>query len=92
MSEMKDVQLIIPDFGETDTLNMKQRLHAARVLADDINDLIADLPVAAFNFGQSVGEKVESIMSSIYEVHRVTENQMRAMENMKAGLEKWFRD
>jgi len=86
----KPTQIIVPDFSETDTLNMKQRVHAARVLADEIDNLICDLPIAGANYGESVGEKAEAIMHSVLTVHRITDGQMKALENMKTGLEKWF--
>ena len=58
---------------------------------ESIIDLIDELPERAYEFAESVGEKVRSIMETIEESGRVTEGQITALENIESGVSRWFR-
>lgn len=50
-----------------------------------------DLPEVAEDFAASVIEKVESMAEWIDTESRVTDNIATALENMRAGVDKWNR-
>jgi hypothetical protein len=52
--------------------------------------MIDDLPERAEDFGQSVQMKLDDMAGWIEENERVTPAQLDAIENMKAGLERWL--
>ncbi len=56
------------------------------ILEDDIGE---DAYQQAADYFESVKDKTESIMESIEEWDNATDGQVRALENMKAGLERW---
>lgn len=60
-------------------------------LGQEILDALEYLPEAAEDFASSVRDKVEGIMAWIEEKQHVTENQVSALNNMMAGVEKWQR-
>lgn len=57
---------------------------------DEICELIEDLPETAFDFGESVGEKVRGIAQTIERTNEVTKPQQSALDNMQAGVERWL--
>lgn len=59
-------------------------------IADSILMLVDDLPEEGEDFGLSVAEKAESIAANIRKHRRVTDGQLNALENMLAGVERWF--
>ncbi len=61
-------------------------------LADEALEMIDDLPDAAYDFGESVKEKLTDIRSSIIQHNRVSDKQRQAIENMAAGIGRWVRD
>jgi len=61
-------------------------------LCRDILDSIDDVPDAGADFAAGVEETTEGIMATIEERGRATENQLKALRNMKAGLDKWLGD
>lgn len=63
----------------------------AMELCDEILDLIDELPDRAQDFAESVGEKVRSIRETVEQRGMATDGQLTALENMKAGVERWFR-
>jgi hypothetical protein len=69
---------------------LSESAEEAVAIADEALELIDDLPDAAYDFGESVKEKIESIRSTIIERDRVTDKQFSALENMKAGIERWL--
>lgn len=71
----------------------KRRDAAAAVeLAIDIQRLAEDLPDEGEDFGLSVAEKAADIAANIEQHERVTDGQWSALENMMAGLQRWFHD
>lgn len=61
-------------------------------VADDIFKAVDRLPVRAREFGNSVCQKTESIVSSVRNYDSGTENQLRALENMRSALRKWIKN
>jgi len=57
---------------------------------DLLND-IDDLPERAEDFAESVREKVESIQEFVEDAELVTARQVEALENIRAGVDKWLR-
>lgn len=53
-------------------------------------NLIADLPDEADDFAFSVEKKITSIRDWVSEHKRFTEKQVKALENMRSGIEKWL--
>lgn len=62
----------------------------ALALCDEIRELLDDLPERADDFATSVEEKVDSIAEWIADNEHVTPAQLQALENMKAGCERWL--
>ena len=62
----------------------------AIVLCDEILELIEELPDDAEDFGMQVGERVDDIKEWIEDNERCTDPQATALENMKAGVERWI--
>jgi len=52
---------------------------------------VDDLPPAAFDFADSVQEKLESIAIWIDDNQHVTEAQKTAINNMRGGIDNWKR-
>lgn len=71
----------IPDYDE------------ALRIAEEIEDLAEspDLPSAGVDFAESVSEKAASIAETIEDTGEVTDAQWNALNNMLAGLRRWFR-
>ncbi len=65
---------------------------AALATARDVLGLCEDVPEAGQEYAESVYEKVSSIMETISSKERVTDRQLEAMQNMRAGLEKWIEE
>lgn len=63
----------------------------ALALCDELLGKIEDLPSRAADFAESVEEKIKSIREWIEEHDDVTDNQVRALENMGAGIDRWQR-
>jgi len=59
-------------------------------LCEEIYEMIDDLPERAEEFGDSVKAKTLDIHKTIEDREVVTPMQMQALQNMRAGLEKWF--
>lgn len=59
-------------------------------LCNEILELLPDLPERAEEFADSVEEKVLGIKKWA-EIDCVTEKQVRSLENMKGGVERWLR-
>jgi len=65
----------------------------AREAVDIANSILADLeelPESADDFGESVGEKVRSMREWIERNNHVTSRQRSALENMRAGTDRWM--
>ena len=60
-------------------------------IADEIADLVLDLPERAADFAESVDEKARSIKQTIESQRRVTPAQRQALENMLSGVKRWIR-
>lgn len=60
-------------------------------LIDEALETIDDLPSRAQEFGESVAEKLRSIAETIEQTGEVTDKQLTAIENMRAGVKKWIR-
>lgn len=58
-------------------------------LCNDILELIPEVPEAGEDFAASVEDKVMGIQRTIEERKIVTEKQLDALENMKAGVARW---
>lgn len=65
-------------------------VRAALSIADEISDLVDEIPEAGWEFAQSVGERAAAIAENIERHNRVTDAQAAALENMRDGLERWF--
>ena len=72
-------------FPEEDDVNEAYDLIA------EIENLAVEVPERGEDFAQSVIDKVNSIKQTIETNERFTVGQKTALENMKAGLEKWIR-
>lgn len=59
--------------------------------AADLLSELDDMPPAGLAFAESVREKVESICETVRGNERVSEAQWSALENMRAGVERWHR-
>lgn len=59
--------------------------------AEDILSDLDDLPERAEDFRESVREKVEGMKDWMEEHQAVTDKMIAALENMRAGLNKWLR-
>ena len=62
----------------------------ALALCDEIRELLDDLPERADDFAASVEEKVDDMAEWIADNEHVTPAQLQALENMKAGCERWL--
>jgi hypothetical protein len=62
----------------------------ALALCEEIRELLPDLSDRADDFATSVEEKVDSIAEWIADNEHVTDPQWTALENMKAGCERWL--
>lgn len=62
----------------------------ALALCEEIRELLPDLPDAADDFATSIKEKIDSIAEWIADREHVTPAQLSALENMKAGCERWL--
>jgi hypothetical protein len=70
----------------------KAGVDEALALAEEIENLAAEIPAEGEDFGLSVTEKAADIAKNIEKHGRVTDGQMTALENMLCGLQKWFHD
>ena len=70
---------------------MEKDYKAALGLCTEILDLLPELPERAESFSASVEEKVLSMKERIEETKTVSPKMLSALENMKAGAEKWMR-
>lgn len=61
------------------------------LIADGLT-LCDDMPDAGADFAESVRDKLESIAKWIDEHNTVTQAQARSVENMVAGLRRWFHE
>ena len=59
-------------------------------LADEISDLMDEMPERAEDFANSILDKSLGIINFIEDHDKVTLSQLEALTNMKAGLEKWL--
>lgn len=62
----------------------------AIAIAEEIEELAAELPEEGEDFGVSVSEKAADIAANIEAHGRVTDRQLDALQNMLSGLERWF--
>lgn len=62
----------------------------ALALCATVLDILPDLPERADDFRESVKEKVESIADWIADREHVTDEQVKALQNMKHGCEAWL--
>ena len=69
---------------------ISQEVATALDVCGTIFGLCEEMPSAGQDFADSVLERVRCIERTIVERSRVSNDQMVALENMKAGLEKWF--
>lgn len=60
--------------------------------ANNIIEMTGDLPEAGYDFGESVAEKCRSMIENLERTRRVTPAQKTALDNMEAGVCRWFRD
>lgn len=58
---------------------------------DYIIDKVPDLPDGAEEFANSVNDKATSMKQSILQRGSVTPKMLAALENMRAGVDKWLR-
>jgi hypothetical protein len=79
------------DADREDYLRPPMEWEEAVELCTEIISALEDLPEAAEEFAESVEEKVISIREWIESNQHVTENQLIALQNMKDGVQKWFR-
>jgi len=61
-------------------------------MAAEIEELAGELPEAGSEFGESVSEKASEIAANIRTHNRCTESQFEALDNMLAGVQRWFGD
>jgi hypothetical protein len=59
-------------------------------LCDETIELLEDLPEAADEYAMSCLEKVQGIRGTIEHRKTCSEKQVTAVENMKAGAERWL--
>jgi hypothetical protein len=59
-------------------------------LCEAIYEMIDELPERAEEFGDSVKNKTLDIQKTIEDRNAATPAQVQALENMKAGLERWI--
>ncbi len=64
----------------------------AKETADQILEMVDELPEAAEEFATSIEEKTQSIRAWISEHEHTTDNQINALDNMHRGAEKWLQD
>lgn len=60
--------------------------------ADEITDMIEDLPDEANAFAASIEDLTSNIRAWITEHEHVTDKQVNSLENMHRGAEKWLQD
>lgn len=70
---------------------MKESYENAMSLIDEIRQLAEEVPVEGEDFAKSVLGKAASMEDNIESYESATSNQLRALENMANGLEKWVR-
>jgi hypothetical protein len=58
-------------------------------ICEEIFDLIMDVPDAGIEFAEGVKDRTKGIQSWIEEHKHCTDKQLEALQNMKAGLERW---
>jgi hypothetical protein len=65
----------------------------AIAIAEEIIELSEseELPERAIEFAESVAGRARDILATIEERGEATTNQLTALENMRTGLQKWFR-
>lgn len=59
-------------------------------IIDDIQMMADDVPERGADFAESVCDKTSDIGDTIEETGVVTEGQMKALENMREGLQRWL--
>ena len=59
-------------------------------LAEEIKDLTEEIPEEGIDLACGITKSVEGIVSNIEAYGNVTDRQWDALENMKAGVEKWL--
>jgi len=67
-------------------------INDAKEVFFEIQDLVDQVPEGGEEFADSVMKKSLDIMSTVESMEGATENQLRALENMRNGLEKWVRN
>lgn len=72
--------------------NNRDDVTTAMELAEEINELICELPEAGEDFGMSVAERASEIARTVEERMEATSSQIEALENMLEGVKKWIRD
>jgi len=89
---MIDLKKEIPDEDDDGFLVRNDDSAAeANKLVKSILKLVEDLPEEAEEFGDSVSSKALSIQEWVESKGKATEPQLKALENMEAGLERWNR-
>lgn len=58
--------------------------------ADEILELLEELPDEAASFGISIEEKVSQIRAWVSEHEHATDKQVNALDNMHRGVLKWL--
>lgn len=67
-----------------------EEVENALAIAEEIEELAGQLPPEGEDFGESVAAKASDIADNIRRHGRVTDAQLSALENMLAGLNRWF--
>lgn len=60
--------------------------------ANEIIDMVEEIPEHGEEFAQGVQERTTSIRAWIQEHEHATDKQVNALENMHRGAEKWLQD
>jgi hypothetical protein len=85
----KETNTVTIDHGDDDDDEKAGKIQDAKVLAELILSKVNDLPEAAEDFAASVEEKTNGILEWIEENDHVTDAQIKALDNMADGVERW---
>jgi hypothetical protein len=72
-------------------MSAKAEVNDALELARSILDDVEEVPEEGEDFAAGIQETTEGIMETIEEKDFVTPNQLRALVNMRNGLNRWLR-
>lgn len=86
---VESLETLVKDDESSKSLTNSEAKEAFDLALGILEDLDR-LPTRAVDFSESVGEKVASMRDYIVKYNRVTPAQLKALQNMRGGVDRWL--